>query len=225
MSHGANPALAHQFDSIEQQREASVLGMWVFLVTEVMFFGGLFAAYAIYRYLYPEAYHEGSEHMDVFLGTLNTGVLLTSSFTMVLAVHFSKLGDVKRLQQMLWITFLFGICFLIIKSFEYHHKFEVGLMIGRLFDPSKWHHLPHGVQHPKELHLFLCLYFFMTGLHAIHVIIGMGCMLWLVWLARRGRASGEFYMPVEIVGLYWHFVDLVWVFLFPLFYLVGTVKL
>lgn len=222
MSHGANPALHHQFDNIEQQREASVLGMWVFLVTEVMFFGGLFAAYIIYRYMYPGAFSEGSAHMDVVLGTLNTCILLTSSFTMVLAVHYSKLGDVKMLKRMLWITFLFGIGFLVVKSFEYHHKYEVGLMIGRLFDPSKWGHLAHPVQHPKELHLFLCLYFFMTGLHGIHVIIGMGLMVWLVFMARRGKASGEFYMPVEVVGLYWHFVDLVWVFLFPLFYLIGT---
>ncbi len=199
--------------------------MWVFLVTEVMFFGGLFAAYVLYRYLYPEAYHEGSRFMDVFLGTLNTCVLLTSSFTMVLGVHYAKLGDVKKLQQMIWITFLAGIGFLVIKSFEYHHKYEAGLMIGKLFDPSKWHH--HGISvtpgQENHLHLFLCLYFFMTGLHAIHVIIGMGLMLWLIVLARRNRASGEFYMPVEVVGLYWHFVDLVWVFLFPLFYLVGTI--
>lgn len=225
MSHGANPALAHQFDSIEQQRESAVLGMWVFLVTEVMFFGGLFAAYTIYRYLYPEAFHEGSSHMDVLLGTLNTGVLLTSSFTMVLAVHYSKLNNVVQLKRMLWITFLFGIGFLIIKSFEYHHKYEIGLMIGRLFNPERWHEHHMTVEHPRELHLFLCLYFFMTGLHAIHVIIGMGLMVWLVFLARKGRASGEFYMPVEVVGLYWHFVDLVWVFLFPLFYLVGMIKL
>lgn len=200
--------------------------MWVFLVTEVMFFGGLFAAYMVYRYLYPDAYHAGAALMDVPLGTLNTCVLLTSSFTMVLGVHYAKLGDVKKVQQMLWITFLAGIGFLIIKSFEYHHKYEAGLMLGKLFDPSKWAH--HGIHvpdtvPPEHLQLFMCLYFFMTGLHAIHVIIGMGLMVWLVWLTRRNRATGEFYMPVEVVGLYWHFVDLVWVFLFPLFYLVGTI--
>ena len=206
--------VAHQFDSLEQQRESESLGMWVFLVTEVMFFGGLFAIYAVYRYMYPHAYEEVSKYMDVFLGTLNTGVLLTSSFSMVMAVHYCREGKKKALLFCLMFTIACALAFLVIKGVEYHHKYEHGMMIGSLF-----HH--EGVDAPK-MHLVLCLYFFMTGLHAFHIIIGIGVLSWLVYLAFRNKVNAERYMAVELTGLYWHFVDLVWVFLFPLFYLVHT---
>lgn len=214
MSHSSSSIVAHQFDTIEQQREASLLGMWVFLVTEVMFFGGLFAVYAVYRYMYPDTYHEMSRNMDVILGTVNTAILLTSSFTMVLAVHYSKEGNNRLLALCLFTTVILGFGFLGVKGVEYYHKYEHGLMIGKLFHAH--------TEHPKELHLVMCLYFFMTGLHAIHVIIGMGIMTVLGVLAVRNHYTAETYMPIEIAGLYWHFVDLIWVFLFPLFYLVGT---
>ena len=209
-----SPYLAHQFETIEQQKETALVGMWSFLVTEVMFFGGLFAAYSIYRYMYPAAFAAGSHHMNVLMGTVNTGVLLTSSFTMVLAVHYAKEGKSKALAGSLLVTFALGIAFLVIKAFEYYEKYHHGLMIGKLF------HFHEG--DTQHLHLFMCIYFFMTGLHAIHVIIGMGIMLVLAYMALKGKFNKHRYMPIELTGLYWHFVDLVWVFLFPLFYLVGT---
>lgn len=211
---GHNKYLAHQFETIEQQRDTALIGMWAFLVTEVMFFGGLFAAYSIYRFLYPEAYLMGSHHMNLLLGTINTGVLLTSSFTMVLAVHYAKEGHGKLLAFFLFVTFMLGIAFLGIKTVEYKEKYEHGLMLGSLF------HFHEG--DTQHIHLFMVLYFFMTGLHAIHVILGMGLMAVYGIMALKGKFPKERYMPIEILGLYWHFVDLVWVFLFPLFYLVGT---
>jgi len=206
--------VAHQFDTIEQQREANLLGMWSFLVTEVMFFGGLFAAYCVYRYMYPQTFIAGSHHMNVWAGTINTAILLTSSFTMVLAVHFAKEGRMKPLMWSLIITLVFGFAFLGIKAVEYNEKFHHGLMIGKLFT--------YDGPDAGNMHLFMCIYFFMTGLHAIHVIIGMGIMAVLAVMAYRNCFTGGRYMPIEITGLYWHFVDLIWVFLFPLFYLIGT---
>lgn len=205
---------SHQFDSLEQERDAGLFGMWVFLVTEVMFFGGLFAAYAIYRYQYPAAFEEGSHHMNLWLGTINTAVLLTSSFTVVLAVHYAKLGNNRVVNRCLWGTVALAFGFLAIKSVEYTEKYHHGLMIGNFFT--------YPAESGQHLHLFLCLYFIMTGLHALHVIIGIGLMGWLSWKASRGQFHPDRYLAVEIVGLYWHFVDLIWVFLFPLFYLVGV---
>lgn len=207
--------LAHHFDTMEQQELAITLGMWLFLVTEVMFFGALFAAYAIYRYQYPEIFLEMSHHMNLPLGTVNTLILLTSSYTMVLAVHFAKGGRKTALMLSLIVTILLALAFLGVKGVEYYEKYEHGLMIGRLFHQSG--------PLSERLHLVMCLYFFMTGLHALHVTIGIGVIGWLVWLTARGKLGGARYMPVEMTGLYWHFVDLVWVFLFPLFYLVGTI--
>jgi cytochrome c oxidase subunit 3 len=214
MSSSSSSLLHHQFDTIEQQNHASMVGMWAFLVNEVMFFGGLFAAYCVYRYMYHDVYVEGSHQMNVLLGTINTGVLLTSSFTMVLAVHFAKAGQSKKVGWALLVTFILGLAFCGIKSVEYYEKYHHGLMLGSLFH--------YAGPRAREMQLFMCLYFFMTGLHALHVIIGMGLMVWLYILAVKGKFTNGRYMAVEITGLYWHFVDLVWVFLFPLFYLVGT---
>jgi cytochrome c oxidase subunit 3 len=212
VAHSAHGIHAHQYDSIEQQREAELLGFWAFLVTEVMFFGGLFAAYAVYRFWYPQAFHELSQEMSIVFGTVNTGVLLFSSFTMVLAVHYCKLGNRKATAWSMIITMICAFVFLGIKAVEYYHKYEHGMMIGRY-----WHH-----EGSPELKLVTSLYFFMTGLHALHITIGVGVIAWLLWRLKRGLVNADRYMGVELMGLYWHFVDLVWVFLFPLFYLVHT---
>jgi cytochrome c oxidase subunit III len=207
------PALAHHFDSLAQQTEATTLGMWVFLVTEVLFFGGLFVTYLVYRSSYPEAFAAGSHELDVTLGTINTVVLITSSLTMALAVHAAQLGQRKLLITFLILTMILGGVFLGIKSVEYYHKFVE-------------HHVPGpGFQFEKEhlLHaqLFFSLYFVMTGLHAVHMIIGIGIMLVMLRWAWNGTITEEYSSPIEISGLYWHFVDIVWIFLFPLLYLIG----
>lgn len=205
--------LAHHFHDVRQQRDAAELGMWLFLVTEFMFFGGLFLAYLMYRREYPDAFTEGSHSMDVWLGTINTAVLLTSSLTMVLAVQAAEHRNSKTLMWMLLATVVLGAVFLGVKAFEYHHKYVD-------------HHIPFGgftFSHPEDrgLMTFYNLYFLMTGFHALHMVIGMGILLVLAKWARDGRLIGEDSVIVGNVGLYWHFVDLVWVYLFPLFYLVA----
>jgi cytochrome c oxidase subunit III len=214
-SHGSS-ALAHQFDDLEQQHEADELGMWLFLVTEIMFFGGLFLAYTIYRMEDEAAFAAASHHLDLFLGTLNTAVLLVSSLTMALAVEAAKTSRHQRLVRLLIATLILGSVFLGIKGIEYHHKYEHGLMpiLGLPFEwtgPSAGH-----------AELFFDLYFVMTGIHALHMIIGLGIMAILVAKAARGGLLGDFSAPVHITGLYWHFVDIVWVFLFPFLYLIGA---
>jgi cytochrome c oxidase subunit III len=211
--HAHPPALAHHFDNLEQQAEATTLGMWVFLVTEVLFFGGLFLVYLIYRSWYPGAFAAASHELDVTLGTINTVVLITSSLTMALAVHASQEGQRKLLMMFLVLTMLLGLTFLGIKSVEYYHKFAE-------------HHVPGpGFQFEKEYfrnaQLFFSLYFVMTGLHALHMIIGLGIMTWMLIWSWRGVITDDYYSPIEISGLYWHFVDIVWIFLFPLLYLIG----
>jgi cytochrome c oxidase subunit III len=214
----ATAHVAHHFADAEQQHEAGNLGMWVFLVTEIMFFGGLFAAYTIYRSLYLPAFEFGSRLLDVRLGTTNTAVLIASSLTMALAVHFAQTGKRKALIAFLLVTMVFGMAFLGIKSYEYVHKWNDFLVPGLRFAPKEV--LPPGVTAPN-LELFLCFYFFMTALHALHMIIGLGILTVLVVMSYRGRFSEKYFTPVEISGLYWHFVDIVWIFLFPLLYLIG----
>ena len=209
----AHPALAHHFDSMAQQSEATTLGMWVFLVTEVLFFGGLFATYMIYRSWYPGAFAAASHELDVTLGTINTVVLITSSLTMALAVHAAQLGQRKALMMFLILTMILGAAFLGIKSVEYYHKFAE-------------HHVPgpdfvFEQEHIRHAQIFFSLYFVMTGLHAIHMIIGIGIMLVMLYWAWNGTITAEYASPIEISGLYWHFVDIVWIFLFPLLYLIG----
>jgi len=205
--------LQHQFDSLGQQKDASTLGMWVFLVTEILFFGGLFLAYTIYRWQYARGFALASHHMDILLGTVNTAVLICSSLTMAMAVHSAALGRRKPLMGFLVATMLLGAAFLGIKAVEYtehirHHLF-----------PGPGFHYPGPDARSAEI--FFSLYFAMTGLHALHMIIGIGLLSVLFVLARRGRFIPEYYSPVEICGLYWHFVDIVWIFLFPLLYLIG----
>jgi cytochrome c oxidase subunit III len=206
-------ALAHQFDDSEQQYEASALGMWVFLVTEIMFFGGVFTAYVAYRSLYPQAFGHASNHLDLTLGTINTAVLITSSLTMALAIHAAQGGHTRRLVAFLVLTLLLGTTFLGIKAVEYAHKFEDGLVPGPAFTYN-------GPDAPHA-QIFFSLYFAMTGLHALHMVIGIGILTVLIVMARRGRFGPGYYTPVEMSGLYWHFVDIVWIFLFPLLYLIN----
>ena len=212
--HEAHPALAHHFDSMAQQTEATTLGMWVFLATEVLFFGGLFATYAIYRVWYPEAFAAASHSLDVTLGTVNTVVLITSSLTMALAVHAAQLGQRKLLMTFLILTMILGAMFLGIKSVEYYHKFAEHHVPGPGFQFEERDYVRHA-------QLFFSLYFVMTGLHALHMIIGIGIMLVMLWWAWNGTITAQYSSPIEISGLYWHFVDIVWIFLFPLLYLLG----
>jgi cytochrome c oxidase subunit 3 len=205
-------AVAHHFDDAEQQRDAATLGMWVFIAQEVMFFGGALTAYVVYRNWYPAAFAHASRELDVVLGAVNTAVLISSSLTMALAVHGGQTG---RRAQVLWsllLTMALGATFLVVKTFEYAHKFHEGLVPGPYFRY-------HG--DADEAQLFFSVYFALTGLHALHMIIGLGILAVLVVMARRGRFGPHYYTPLELSGLYWHFVDIVWIFLFPLLYLIG----
>ena len=213
MAADARAVVAHHFDSPDQQREAASLGMWVFLVTEVMFFGGLFLAYVVYRGSFPHAFAAASRELDIVLGTTNTALLLASSLTMALAVRAAQLGRRLPLVVFLALTMALGSVFLGIKMYEYHHKFVEGLFPGAAFRFS-------GPEAPHA-EMFFCLYFAMTGLHALHMVIGLGVLAVMLVLGARGRFGPLYHNPVECTGLYWHFVDIVWIFLFPLLYLVG----
>jgi cytochrome c oxidase subunit 3 len=206
--------LSHQFDDLEQQKAAADLGMWSFLLTEVLFFGGLFLCYAVYRWHYPEAFIAASEMLDVKLGAVNTFVLLTSSLTMAMAVHSAHQGDRKAIVRWLIITMILGSVFLGVKVVEYNHKFHEHLVPGPYFQMN--------IPNPQPAQLYFSLYFAMTGLHAVHMIIGLGLLTVIAIMAHRGKFSKTYSNPVEISGLYWHFVDIVWIFLYPLLYLIGT---
>jgi cytochrome c oxidase subunit 3 len=250
-------ALVHQFDDMEQQKEASTFGMWVFLLTEIMMFGGLFASYLIYRRMYYPAFVAGSTSINVSWGFANTLVLLGSSFTMAMAVWAAQKGI--RKQQMLWLvlTMILGAAFLGVKAIEYNDKYEEchipGHIIGKGFnawggcdanDP-KLGNIAYEIQNhakeaiakgyqdvvvpsdaaaeqtAKQTEIFFSFYFAMTGLHAFHMIIGLGLLTWLLMRASRGQFGPDYYTPMELGGLYWHFVDIVWIFLFPLLYLIS----
>jgi cytochrome c oxidase subunit 3 len=213
-----HPALAHHFESLPAQKEAASLGMWLFLATEVMFFGGLFLAYAIYRHLHFEAFVRASHHLDMRLGAINTAVLICSSLTMAMAVHAAALGHRKQTVSYLLLTVLLGSAFLGVKVVEYRDKFEHHLVPGPHFDGEV---LGLRGDEARQAQGFYSLYFTMTGLHATHMIIGIPIILILAFLANRGRYGPEYSTPVEMTGLYWHFVDIVWIFLFPLLYLIG----
>jgi cytochrome c oxidase subunit III len=225
--HAHHAALQHQFVDLRQQQEASTLGMWVFIAQEVLFFGGLFAAYAIYRHMYPAAFSAGSHHLSWKIGFANTLVLIGSSFTMAMAVYSAATGRRHRTWQLLVATVLLGTVFLGVKYFEYGEKIRpcLGdgshagcLLPGERFDPETIH--LEGAE-GRHAQIFFSLYFGMTGLHALHMIIGIPIILTIAFLAWRGKYSPEYHTPVEIVGLYWHFVDIIWIFLFPLLYLIG----
>jgi len=215
---GHSAALKHQFEDMGQQREADSLGMWLFLITEIMFFGGMFLGYAVYRESYYEAFVQGSHHLDVTLGAINTGVLICSSLTMAMAVHAAQLGKKKAIIAWLVLTIILGGAFLGIKAVEYSHKYHDGLIPGALWHPEA---APGQPAAPREMQIFYSFYFAMTGMHALHMIIGIVIMLILIRMAAKDRFDSEYYAPVEMSGLYWHFVDIVWIFLFPLLYLIG----
>ncbi len=205
---------AHHFDDAQQQYTAAALGMWVFLATEVMLFGGMFTVYVVYRALYPEAFGHASRHLDVIIGTINTAVLIGSSLTMALAVHAAQVGRGSgRIAAWLAATLGLGATFLGIKLYEYAHKIHEGLAPGPAFTYTG--------PDAREAELFFSIYFAMTGTHAFHMVIGIGVLTWLIVLARRGRLGPAYSTPIELGGLYWHFVDVAWIFLFPLLYLIG----
>ncbi len=275
------PGLQHQFDDMAQQEESVSLGMWMFLVQEIMFFGGLFTAYLVFRSKYPMAFAAGSNHLDAFWGGLNTLVLIVSSLTMALTVYYAQKGQRMTQVVLILLTMFFGVVFLGVKTIEYTDKYNHGLVpVAGLnkrvkADPAAEHdaaqekpcwEVAHGEEHtyvnPRgefqwadcslaklaqdknfltaaeknqylsngqvdgdkfrdKVRIFFWIYFVMTGLHALHMIVGLGLMTWLLWTAFKGNYGPDYYMPVEMSGLYWHFVDIVWIFLFPLLYLLG----
>jgi len=210
--------LAHHFVTIDQQNQTASIGMWAFLVQEVMFFGGLFTVYLVYRTMHPGAFLEGSHHLaegsGLLLGTLNTAVLIGSSLTMALAVRASQLGNKGQIAGHIAATFFLALVFLGVKAYEYAHKYDEGLIPGVAWEPA--------AGSDPNLNLFFGLYFIMTGMHALHMVVGLVLMGFVAVRALRGRYTPRNHIGVEILGLYWHFVDLVWIFLFPLLYLLNT---
>jgi len=245
---------AHQFDDLQQQKESDVLGMWTFLATEVLFFGGLIMGYTVSRFRFFDAFHNASATLDNYefwtinSGAWNTLVLLTSSLTVALAVHFAKLGLKKNLLICLALTWILGAAFLAIKAMEYHHEYVEHVVPGSWFKPEpadvvgvpfnlskeeREHRADERIAemraHPEQeqyeqlkahFQLYWVFYFFMTGVHATHMLVGLGLFAYLIIMARRGEYTPTHHQGVEIIGLYWHFVDLVWIFLFPLLYLI-----
>ena len=277
--HYHEPGLQHQFEDMGQQEESVSVGMWMFLVQEIMFFGGLFTAYLVFRSKYPIAFAAGSNHLDAFWGGLNTLVLIVSSLTMALTVYYAQKSNRNMQVIMILLTMAFGATFLGVKTIEYRDKFNHGLVPVQGWNKRIkaetnaehetkpcWevdHNAP-AIEHPNprgefqwtdcslvkkaqdegyltnaekigyfsngeidankfrdKVRIFYYLYFVMTGLHALHMIVGLALMTWLLIVAWRGSFSEDYYMPVEMSGLYWHFVDIVWIFLFPLLYLLG----
>jgi cytochrome c oxidase subunit 3 len=218
--HGAHPKfLAHHFDTPAQQFDAAKIGMWAFLGQELLFFSGLFVAYGIFRSWYPETFSAASHQLNRLMGAGNTIVLLFSSLTAALAVRSAQTGNRKATGNLILVTIACAFIFLIVKYFEYQHKFDAGLLPAKFYHPNH-HHLSPGPELPANAGSFYSIYFMMTGVHGIHVIVGIGVMFW-VWLRnQRGEFSSEFFTPVDLVALYWHLVDLIWIYLFPLLYLI-----
>jgi len=215
MDHSENrPAyLQHHFSDATQQAESAKLGMWVFLLTEILLFGGLFAAYSIFRSWNPEMFYNAHKYLDVTLGSINTVVLISSSVTMALAIRSMQLGQKQKTLALLWTTLILASVFLVIKYFEYSHKFHLGQLPGKYYTFV-------GVE-GNNPHIFFSIYFIMTGLHGFHVMAGMVIITWMIIKTSRNKFSPEYYTPLELTGLYWHLVDLIWIYLFPLLYLIG----
>jgi cytochrome c oxidase subunit 3 len=212
-AHARHPHLAGHFDTIEKQDYAARLGMWLFLGTEVLLFAGLFLGYTVYRHFYHETFHHCSRALDIKLGTINTLVLITSSLSVALAYWGVKVGKIKLAIGMLVFTIICAAIFLVVKYFEYSHKFHVGEL------PGKWFSAQELMKYPGA-NLYFTIYFLTTGLHAFHVVVGMSVLIWVMKGIIKGRYTPEYYVPVELGALYWHLVDLVWIFLFPLLYLI-----
>jgi cytochrome c oxidase subunit 3 len=211
--HHADDTLKHHFANPEQQKDASTIGMWVFLLTEIMFFGGLFLAYFAYRQAYPAAFASASNKTNLWLGAANTTVLICSSLTMAMAVHSASVGKKKLLVAFLTLTLILGGIFLGVKAYEYHDKWVHHEVPGYHFDCE-------GCADPGHTPLFFSLYFGMTGLHATHMLVGFVILVILIVQSNNGKYTEKWYTPIEMFGLYWHFVDIVWIFLFPLLYLI-----
>jgi len=216
--------LAHHFEDLEQQRETAEFGMWLFLATEILIFGAIFTCYAVYRLRYPHDFEAASAKLNILIGSLNTIVLLSSSLTMVLSVHATRVGRQQMLLTCLLLTIALGGTFLVFKVVEYCIDYKENLVPVLAFDPGEWTKIEgaEGPVQPQRVKLMLVFYYIMTGLHAVHMIVGMGLLIWLATEARKGLLTPVRYMPVEVIGLYWHFVDIVWIFLLPLLYLTGT---
>jgi cytochrome c oxidase subunit 3 len=241
LSDSHSPVLKHHFDNLEQQHSAERLGMWMFLVTEVLFFSGLFVAYTAYRMWYPAEFKLASSHLILWVAAVNTFLLITSSVSMTFAIRCAQLGDRSGLIRNLLITAILGTGFMGFKAYEYATDFNERLVPGRLFRES---HLAREVEEEaarknegksvtdpgfvnpeptlQRLQIFLCFYYIMTGIHGIHLVVGIGCVLWLVQQAATGKIPRENYSTVEVVSLYWHLVDMIWLFLMPLLYLAGA---
>jgi cytochrome c oxidase subunit 3 len=217
-AHAEQRGLKHHFRDLTQQQSASNLGMWAFIAQEVMFFGGLFLTYTVYRSQYPDVFAIASHHLNVPLGAFNTAVLICSSLTMALAVHAAALGKRQQIVAYLILTVLLGGVFLGVKAYEYNDKFEHHLVPGPHFSG---HTLAVTGDRERQAQIYYSLYFAMTGLHALHMLIGVPIILWIAWRAQRGDFNVAYNAPVELVGLYWHFVDIIWIFLFPLLYLIA----
>ncbi len=215
MSHSTtanNSHVQHHFVDSEQQFDSAKLGMWLFLVTEILFFGGLFVAYIVYRAWNPELFIKASVELNTLLGAANTAVLIFSSLTMALSIREIQLNRVNRSIMYMAMTIACALFFMVVKYFEYMHKFEIGIYPGEGYTFA-------GIDDPQA-NIFFSIYYMMTGLHGIHVVIGIGLIGWLILKARAGAFSSAYYTPIEITGLYWHLVDIIWIFLFPLFYLI-----
>ncbi len=227
--HISLPQHRHHFETEEQQREAGSFGMWLFLLTEIMFFGGMFFAYLLYRNWYYDAFVAGSNQLSIPWGTTNTIILITSGFCMALAVWASEVRNKRLLVIFLWLTTVFGLAFLGVKTVEYKDKWDHHHIPGASFSISEFVHPPADAvdQHPlppdmaQKTQVFFFLYFAMTGMHALHMIIGIGLLFWLIRRSQRGDFTAGYVAPIENFGLYWHFVDIVWLFLFPLLYLIN----
>ncbi len=211
--HHHNPNLAHHFHDMEQQHESIKLGVWLFLVTEVLLFGGLFCFYAIYRAWHPEMFIEVNQLLNVKLGALNTLVLIFSSVTVALSIRSIQMDNKKHAVMFLGITIVCAAMFLVVKYFEYSHKIHEGLLPGKYFVNPEINAV--------NPHIFFSIYFGMTGLHALHILGGMTFLTWVMYRTHIGTYSSSYYTPVEMGGLYWHLVDLIWIYLFPLLYLIG----
>ena len=208
-------AVAHHFDTAEQEFQSAKMAFWLFLATEILLFGGMFAAYFFYHSLYHETFTRGGQQLNWKLGALNTTVLLFSSYTMAMAVRSSQVSDKKKMLRFLTLTLLCALAFLVVKYFEYSAKAHHGLLPGRFFTD------PHGVMNDTRFpNLYFSFYFTMTGIHGLHVLGGAIAIGWLLWRGAQGRFHSGWYLPVDVIGLYWHIVDLIWIFLFPLFYLI-----
>ncbi|RAP33764.1 cytochrome C oxidase subunit III [Candidatus Marinamargulisbacteria bacterium SCGC AG-439-L15] len=203
--------VAHHFDTAEQEFDAAKIGMWAFIGQEILFFSALFVAYAVFRFYNPEMFADASAHLSWKMGFFNTLVLIFSSFTMVMAVRSAQLSKIKHAINYLITTLTCGGLFLVVKYFEYMEKIHHGYLPAKFFSATSQY---------DTLHIFYGIYFVATGLHAIHILIGLGLLIWLIIRAKKGHFHADYFTPVEMVGLYWHLVDIIWIFLFPLLYLI-----